>query len=48
MSRPNGGGRAPPGYRWVRCRKVWHVRKKAFIRRKDGRDFVFLVRDRRR
>jgi hypothetical protein len=48
MSRPNRRGSAPPGYRWVRCRQVWHIWKKEYIRRKDGKDFVFLVRDRRR
>jgi hypothetical protein len=29
--------------RWVRCPKVWHVRKQAYIFRKDGKDFVFPV-----
>jgi hypothetical protein len=47
MSRPQQGGSAPPGFRWVRCRQIWHWRKKAYIRRKDGQDFVFLVRCRR-
>lgn len=37
---------APPGYRWVRKWEVWHVHKKAYIRRKDGLPFVFLVRSR--
>ena len=47
MSQPKRGGSAPPGYRWVRVPQVWHVHKKAYIRRKDGKDFVFLVRCKR-
>jgi hypothetical protein len=35
---------APPGFRWVRKMEVWHVGKKAYIRRRDGLPFVFLVR----
>ena len=30
---PKRRGCAPRGYRWVRCLQVWHVRKKAYIRR---------------
>lgn len=47
MSDRPKGRRAPPGYRWIRVPRVWHYRKKAYIYRKDGHDFVFLVRDRR-
>ncbi len=34
---------AGPIVRWVRVPKVWHWRKKAYIFRKDGKDFVFPV-----
>ena len=29
--------------RWVRVPRVWHWRKKAYIYRKDGKDFIFPV-----
>ena len=35
---------APAGFRWVFCHRVWHVRKGAYITRKDGKPFAFLVR----
>ena len=48
MPHPDGGGRAPPGFRWVRCWEVRHWRTGRLMRRKDGKPFAFLVRARRR
>jgi hypothetical protein len=32
-----------PGVRWVVVPRVWHWRKKAYIYRRDGKNFVFPI-----
>lgn len=42
MAQPPRKGRGSI-VRWVRVPRIWHWRKKAYIYRKDGKDFVFPV-----
>lgn len=42
MSQPKWNPHAPI-VRWVRVPRVWHWRKKDWIYRKDGKDFVFPI-----
>lgn len=41
MKRPGRRGNAP--IRWVSVPRVWHWRKRAYIYRKDGKNFVFPI-----
>jgi hypothetical protein len=42
MAQPKRKGNAPI-VRRVRVPRVWHWRKKAWIYRKDGKDFIFPI-----
>lgn len=42
MKRPKRKGCAPI-VRWISVPRVWHWRKKDWIYRKDGKNFVFPV-----